>query len=75
MMLIVVTTKIEAPELRAVPKRSVRQFRPSSPNISRIACCDRGYDRPSGRPRVFLRQAPRDYAWDKKDKLTMRRTG
>ena len=28
--------------------------------------CDRGYDRPSGRPRVFLRQA--------QDKLTVRRT-
>ena len=24
----------------------------SSPDISRIACSDRGYDRPSGRPRV-----------------------
>jgi len=24
----------------------------ASPDISRIACCDRGYDRPSGRPRV-----------------------
>ena len=24
----------------------------SSPDISRIACCDRGYERPSGRPRV-----------------------
>jgi len=23
-----------------------------SPHISRIVCCDRGYDRPSGRPRV-----------------------
>ena len=23
-----------------------------SPDISRIACCDRGYGRPSGRPRV-----------------------
>jgi hypothetical protein len=23
-----------------------------SPDISRIACCDLGYDRPSGRPRV-----------------------
>jgi hypothetical protein len=26
-----------------------RQF---SPHISRIACCDSGYGRPSGRPRV-----------------------
>jgi hypothetical protein len=25
---------------------------PFNPDVSRIACCDRGYDRPSGRPRV-----------------------
>jgi hypothetical protein len=37
-----------------------------NPDISRIACSDRGYNRPSGRPRVFLRQA--------QDRLTPRRT-
>jgi hypothetical protein len=31
-----------------------------------MACCDRGYDCPPGRPRVFLRQA--------QDRLTLRRT-
>jgi hypothetical protein len=31
-----------------------------------MAYCDHGYGRPSGRPRVFLRQA--------QDKLTLRRT-
>jgi hypothetical protein len=25
-----------------------------NPGISRIACCDRGYGRPSGRPRVSV---------------------
>ena len=29
-----------------------------NPGISRIACCDRGYGRPSGRPRV---SAPATY--------------
>ena len=38
----------------------------SSPHYARITCCDRGYGRPSARPRVFLRQA--------QDKLTLRRT-
>jgi hypothetical protein len=38
----------------------------TSPDVSRIVCCDRGYDRPSGRPRVFLRRA--------QDRLILRRT-
>jgi hypothetical protein len=37
-----------------------------SPHCARTTCCDRGYARPSGRPRVFLRQA--------QGKLTLRRT-
>jgi hypothetical protein len=37
-----------------------------SPHDARTTCCDRGYGRPSGRPRVLLRQA--------QDKLTLRRT-
>jgi hypothetical protein len=32
----------------------------SSPHYARATCSDRGYGRPSGRPRVFLRQTPRD---------------
>ena len=38
----------------------------TSPDVSRIVCCDRGYDRPSGRSRVFLRRA--------QDRLILRRT-
>jgi len=37
-----------------------------NPHYARTTRCDRGYGRPSGRPRVFLRQA--------QDKLTLRRT-
>jgi len=37
-----------------------------NPPYARTTCCDRGYGRASGRPRVFLRQA--------QDKLTLRRT-
>jgi hypothetical protein len=36
------------------------------PDISQFGCSDRGYARPSGRPRVFLRLT--------QDKLTLRRT-
>jgi hypothetical protein len=43
----------------------IREGTPS-PHYARTTCCDRGYGRPSGRPRVFLRQA--------QDKLTLRRT-
>ena len=32
------------------------------------------YEPEAWRPRVFLRQAPRDYARDRQDKLTLRRT-
>jgi hypothetical protein len=35
---------------------------------------EHGYDRLSVRSRVFLRQAARDYARDRQDKLTLRRT-
>jgi len=35
---------------------------------------DHGYGRPSWRPRVFLRQTPRDYARDRQDRLPLRRT-
>ena len=38
---------------------------PLSPHYARATCSDRGYGRPSGPPRVFLRQS--------QDKLTLRR--
>ena len=48
------TTGFEPATSASRTQRSTRLSHVPSPNphISRIACCDRGYGRPSGRPRV-----------------------
>ncbi len=43
---------MDEPKKATIICQSITPLRVYSPHVSRIACCDRGYGRPSGRPRV-----------------------